>query len=280
MSLYSSIQLANNSLRANQIGLQVVGQNIANANTPGYLREEVQLSPAPTQRQGGVLTGLGVNVDAVVQKVDKFLQSRLRDATSDRAGSETQQQTYANLEQILGELSDSDLSTSLNNFFSGVNEILNQPESVATRNLATLQGKTLAGDIQRLDQRVRDVRTNLNDQVKATADDINRLTEQIRDLNVRIATAEGGDVSKSDAVGLRDQREQALNSLAELIDIRVDEQPSGAVNVAVNGSYLVSDGIRREVKTDVQPDRGLGAVTLRWPIRMKSSNRAPANWRD
>ena len=60
------------------------------------------------------------------------------------------------------------------------------------------------------------------------AGDINRLTEKIRGLNVRIAEAEGGNVSKSDAVGLRDQRLQALEDLAKLIDIRTVEQPSGA----------------------------------------------------
>ena len=59
MSLYSSMQLASNTLRANEIALQVVSQNIANANTPGYIREEVQLAPAPTQRVGGLAAGHG-----------------------------------------------------------------------------------------------------------------------------------------------------------------------------------------------------------------------------
>ena len=55
MSLFSSIQLANNALRAQQIGIQVAGQNIANANTPGYIREQVNFSPAETQRVGNLL---------------------------------------------------------------------------------------------------------------------------------------------------------------------------------------------------------------------------------
>ena len=42
MSLFSSIQMAGNALQANDIGLQVVGQNISNANTPGYIREALQ----------------------------------------------------------------------------------------------------------------------------------------------------------------------------------------------------------------------------------------------
>src|SRR5688572_15936420 len=163
MSLFGSIQLAKNALRAQQIGLQVVGQNIANANTPGYIREEVIFSPAPTQRVGGLLLGLGVDVTAVVQKVDQFLEERLRGATSDRSESEIQEQTYLQLESLMGELSDTDLSTSLNNFFSGIHEILNQPESGSIRNLAVLQGRTLANDINQLAMRVGQVRTDLNE---------------------------------------------------------------------------------------------------------------------
>ena len=88
MSLSSSISLAANTLQATQIGLQVVGQNIANANTPGYIREEVVLSPADTQQKGGLLLGLGVKVHAVVQKIDLYLEERLRSSISDRAGAE------------------------------------------------------------------------------------------------------------------------------------------------------------------------------------------------
>ena len=60
-----------------QIGLQVTGNNIANANTPGYIRQETVYTPAPVQRIGGLVLGLGVEVDGIVQKIDKFVQDRL-----------------------------------------------------------------------------------------------------------------------------------------------------------------------------------------------------------
>ena len=87
MSLFGSIQMASNTLRAMQIGLQVVGQNVANANTPGYIREEVIFNPAATQKYGSLRLGMGVEVSAVVQKIDRFLESRLRGAMSERAGA-------------------------------------------------------------------------------------------------------------------------------------------------------------------------------------------------
>ena len=263
MSLFSSIQLANNALRAQQIGIQVAGQNIANANTPGYIREQVNFSPAETQRVGNLLLGLGVRVDGIVQKIDTFLQARLRDAASDRSGAETQEKTYLQLESIVGELSDTDLSTSLNDFFASVAEVLNQPESPTVRNLAALQGKTLTSDINRLVSRVRDIRKDLNERVKALADDVNRLLEEIRTLNVRITEIEGGSTSSSDAVGLRDQREVALSKLSELIDVKIVEQTSGAVNVFSGGDFLVFEGTTKQVEVSLDTDRALSIATLR-----------------
>jgi flagellar hook-associated protein 1 FlgK len=262
MSLFSSIQVANNAIRAQQIGLQVVGQNIANANTPGYMREEVVFAPAASQSVGGLLLGMGVQVVAVKQKVDLFLEERLRQATSDRSGSEVQEETYLQLESLLNELGDTDLSTSLNKFFDSISEILNKPDDVSTRNLAVLQGTTLAKEINRLSARVRQQRSDLNDRVTKSAEDINRLIEEIRSLNLRITQAEGGSSSHSDAVGLRDQRYLALSKLAQIIDIRVDEQPSGAVNVYAGGSFLVFEGLSRKVEIQQATDRGLTVSNL------------------
>jgi flagellar hook-associated protein 1 FlgK len=262
MSLLSAIRMASNTLQADQIALQVVGQNIANANTPGYIREETELSPAPTQRLGSLLLGLGVRVDAVVQKIDKFLEERLRGAVSEKAGTEAQESTYTQLEQLIGELSDTDISTAMTTFFNSISEVLNQPEDVSTRNLATLNGATLTQDIRRLAERVTNARADLNDRIENMTGDINRLIEQIRVLNLRIAEMEGGSVSKSDAVGLRDQRLQALEDLAKIVDIHVQEQPNGSVTVYLGGEWLVDEGYSHPVKTVLDTDRGMTVASI------------------
>ncbi len=262
MSVYGSIRMAANSLRANQIAMQVVGQNLANANTEGYIREEVVLSPAPTQRLGGLLLGMGVEVEAVIQKIDNFLEERLRGSVSERSSNSVKEDAYLQLETMINELGDTDLSTRLNDFFSAVSEVLNQPESVSVRNLAVLQAATLANDMNRLSERVQGLRSDLNDRVTAMADRINRLIEEIRTLNVRITQTEGGDISKSDAVGLRDQRLKALENLAELIEIRVTEQTSGSVVVYAGGDFLVYDGVSRPVEVVLDNDRGLTIADL------------------
>ncbi|HIQ19842.1 MAG TPA: flagellar hook-associated protein FlgK [Planctomycetes bacterium] len=263
MSLYGSIRMASNTLRADQIVMQVIGQNLANANTPGYIREEVVLAPAPIQRMGRLTLGLGVQVDAVVQKLDKFLEERLRTAVSDRASAERQEEAYIELERLIGELSETDLSTSLNSFFSRIADVLNQPESVTARNLAVLHGQALTDDIRRLAARVNQLRTNLNEQIEDAGERINRLIEEIRQLNVRIAETEGGDVSGSDAVGLRDQRLQALEQLAELVDIRVEEQLSGGVAVYAGSDFLIIEGMGREVEVVMASEGGYPRAEVR-----------------
>jgi len=262
MSISSSLHLAGNSLRAAEIGLQVVGQNIANAATPGYLREEVLLEPAPTQKLGNLPLGLGVQVAGIIQKVDHFLEERLRGATSDRASAEAQEQAYLQLEGIIGELGDEDLSTSLNAFFSSITDVLNQPENVAVRNLAVLKGQTLAADVNRMQSRVTQMRSDLDKKVANVAGDANRLIEEIRTLNIRIAQTEGGDTSQSDAVGLRDQRNLALSNLSSLIDVKVQEQPSGAVAVYAGGTYLVYEGTARQVRVEQGTDRGMSVSSI------------------
>ena len=263
MSLFSSLQVANNSLLVSQLGLQVVGNNIANANTPGYIRQQLNLAPTEPQKYGTLTLGLGVEVVSITQQIDKFLEERLRGATSDVANGEAQESVYAQLESIIGELGDNDLSTSLSKFFNSIQDILNQPESVSVRNIAVLQGQTLAHDIQLLDQRVQQVRKQVNDQVAASASDINSLLQKIAELNVKIVQTEGGSVSKSDAVGLRDNRGVLLKQLSELIDIKTAEQPAGDVLVLVNGEYVVNLGEYREVTVVNSTDRGTTVSELR-----------------
>ncbi len=262
MSLFGTLQLASNSLQAQQIGLQVVGQNIANANTPGYSREEVLLTPAPTQQLGQITLGMGVQVQGVVQKVDEFLNERLRSANSDVANSKAQQQTYSDLEGIVGALQKTSLDGSMNDFFSSISNILNQPENVSTRNLAVLKGQALTGAVNNLYTRVSQERDDINKQVVSMTSQINSLTTQIAQLNTQITTTEGGDPSHSQAVGLRDQRNQALTQLSNLVGITVQEQPSGADNVYVGGDYLVFEGTSQPVETTYKTDRGLSIAGI------------------
>jgi flagellar hook-associated protein 1 len=265
MSLFGSIQMGGNTLQAMQIGLQVAGNNIANANTPGYVRQEAIYKPAPVQRVGGLIIGTGVQVDSIVQKLDKFVQERLVGAHGDRANAEVQENTYRDVETLLNELSDSgDLSSALGGFFNSVDEVLKDPGNAATRNLAVGNGIALTENIHNLHSRVSQLQSQLDQRVSADADEINDLAEQIRKLNVQIASTEGGNSSASEAGGLRVQRQTAVDRLSELVGVHVTEQPSGGLSIAVGGDFLVFEGQRREVEVDKSSQNGTTSGVIRF----------------
>src|SRR2546423_13749222 len=247
MSLFGSIQMGGSTLQAMEIGLQVVGNNIANANTPGYVRQEAIFAPGPVQHQGHLILGTGVQVDSIVQKIDKFVQDRLIGAHGDRANAEAQEQVYRDMETLLNELSDTvDLSSAFTGFFNSVDEVLKDPGNAATRNLAVGKGIALTENINNLQSRVADLQSQLNDRVVADASEINDLAEQIRKLNVQISSTEGGNASASEAGGLRDKRQTAVDRLSELVGITVSEQASGGVSGAVRGGFLLFESPRAQ----------------------------------
>jgi flagellar hook-associated protein 1 FlgK len=265
MSLFGAIQLGGNTLRAMQIGLQVVGNNIANANTPGYIRQEAIYTPAGVQRQGRLILGLGVQVDSIVQKLDRFVQERLVGARGDRANAEVQEQVYRDLEVLLNELSeDVDLSSSLTGFFNAVDEVLKNPANVATRNLAVGKGVALTENIGNLHSRVVSVQQQLSTRVIAATEEINTLAEEIRRLNIQIASSEGGDTSGSDAGGLRVKRANAVDRLSAIVGVQIEEQPSGGLNISIGGEFLVFEGQRREVALDSVETDGVERGIIRF----------------
>ncbi|HYO23942.1 MAG TPA: flagellar hook-associated protein FlgK [Lacipirellulaceae bacterium] len=262
MSLFSSIQMAGNTLQAMQIGLHVVGNNIANANTPGYIRERVVYTPAPTMKVGDLTLGLGVEIAGIVQSLDRFAEDRLRGAGGDRASAEVQEKTYLDLEAIVDALGDQDISSGLTAFFGSLEEIASAPQDVAARNFAVLAGKQLADRVTTLHRRVDTVYTDFGSKVQNIADEVNSLTEQVRKLNLQIVSLEGGRQASSEAGGLRSQRNEALRRLSEIADVDIRESDAGAVNVSLHGEVLVFEGTKRDVAVEYSTQNGLPVASV------------------
>jgi flagellar hook-associated protein 1 FlgK len=258
MSLFGAIQLGGNTLSVMQIGLHVVGNNIANANTPGYVRQEAIFVPAPIQQRGGLILGTGVTVEGIVQKLDRFVLERLVSARGDRSSAELQERVYRDLEVLLNELSaDSGLSNALTGFFNALDEVMKDPANLAVRHGAVMKGIALSEDFQNLHNRATNMQQELDRRVHMLAGEINAVSEEIRQLNVQISAAEGGGAVRSDAGSLRVRRQNAIDRLSELVGVQVVEQPSGAVAVSVGGEFLVFEGQRREVVVAASRTRDL-----------------------
>jgi flagellar hook-associated protein 1 FlgK len=246
MSLFSAIQGSANALRVNQLGLQIVGNNISNVNTPGYIRQELIQAPALGYRAGDMIIGQGVQAIGVQQKLDDFVVDRLRQTQSQLSYHETIQGNNAEIESLLNELSDKDLSTRLSTLANAFQEVANQPGNESYRTLAIQRGQELASHLKSVSGTINQIAERNRDEVELAVDQINRLVKGVASLNQRIIEIEGGTIS--DAVGLRDERLKLLDELSTMVDIMVTEQVNGSVTVFVGGDYLVSDATAREVE--------------------------------
>lgn len=249
MGLFGAIQQANSGLQAAQVGLQVVGNNIANASTPGYIRQRLELTPSIATRNGSLLLGHGVRTTGVVQMIDKALAERVNAASTAVAGGQTLDKAYTQLESLVGTLDGGGIPEQLTTFNNALHDLTTQPADRSLREFVILQGDALARTIRSTHQQATDRQQEFNADLTGMSEQINRQLERVAKLNVEISTIEGGGTLGSDATGLREQRYEALAELSKFVELNVQEQPSGTVSVFVGGDYLVAEGNFREVYT-------------------------------
>ncbi len=257
MSLNAALGIASRALEIFTAGIQVAGQNVANANTPGYIREELQLDTALPYVRGGLVFGTGVFASGVKQQIDKYLETRIHTANSDYTAAHARETIYQQLEEQIRELGGEDLSTSINDFLSTINEAVNQPESVSLRQLVLQQGTQLASDISSLRLRVDELRQAQTVKLDELVAEANDLIAKIDDLNPKIAKLEAGGLLGSDAGALRTQRYNALSRLSEIIPIRFHEREGGGVDVFTGTDYLILTGTTQQLKTVTVDDRNI-----------------------
>jgi len=257
MGLNATLSMAKQSLEIFGTGIQVAGQNISNAGTPGYIREELVLNAADPFRQGALVLGTGVEISGIQQQIDLFLETRIHTANTDFSSIDERNSIYKQLESELRELSDGDLSTGLNEFLATINNVVNQPGSIPDREFVVNEAEKFAAEILSLRTRVDGLREVQSINVENLVKEANELIDQITNLNPKISKLEASGLLQSDAGALRTQRYTALNRLSELIPIRYRERTDGAIDVFTGSDYLILAGTSQKLTLQTGTDRGV-----------------------
>ncbi len=261
MGLTSSLQIGRSSLAVSQAGLQVVGNNMANATTPGYTRQTVALQPTQGQRySSNIFMGRGVELEAILRHADTAVIERIRTALSDEHAANIDQDLLIQLETLQNELSDSDLSTGISNFFNAWTELTNRPEDDAVRSLVIQEGAILAEQIKDLRTDYTRMRDQIDRDIGVRIDRVNEILDSVAELNSSIAYSEQG---RGTASSLRDQRDILLGELAQFMDISTVEQTSGTVDVFVGSLPIVLGTTARGIELDERTNGTETEVFLR-----------------
>lgn len=221
---------------AAQTALNTASQNIANAATPGYTRQGVMLSSRHALAGGVTAAGNGVQVSSLLRFADSYKSQQMWKAASDLGRYDAGQPYLNQLESVMSD-DTSNINNALDGFFAALNAASVQPDSASLRSQVLTSADTLAKRITSQQQLFTTQHNALNDQRGAAINQINGYTADIALLNRQIAAAETGGLNTS---GLRDARDQRIDSLASLVGVQVVAQRDGTVNVSLNnGQPLV-----------------------------------------
>lgn len=246
MSSVNSIVLS--ALSTYQRALATTSHNISNAQTEGYSRQQLRLeSIAPA---GGVV-GNGVGVQSVLRSGDEYQRQNVRQISSEYHALQTRGDWLAQLQNIVAE-SNRGVNASLGQLETALQEVSSSPESTTARNQFLADLSDIANSFQRMDKQLNDVATGVDVSIQSSVARINQLADDIASLNVQIARSEAA--TSNEAGDLRDQRDQAMERLSELVDFKNVEQSDGSQSIFIGDGYaLVLSGDTQQLKIDADP---------------------------
>ena len=268
MSSFSGLNVGLSSLYAQRRGLEVTGHNIANANTEGYSRQRARLQadggpvvPAYHSRWNGA--GSGVTVADVQRLRDVFLESRAVQERGSEAGLRGRSVVLGRVEAILSEPGDLGLQAQLSEFWSGWDDVANQPTDLAGRSQLLQRAQTLATGINQASDRLAAQWSVSHEQLGATVQDINATAEAVATLNAGVMSATRAGLSPND---LADQRDLLVQRLGDLAGVSLRTGEAGSVDVYVGGTALVRGAVaeRLAVQGPTSLATPAGTVSLAW----------------
>jgi len=231
----SLLDIASSGIQAYRKALSVTGQNIANIDTEGYRRREVNMREVSAGQNDITTisdqTGLGVQVSDIGRAFDVFLAARSRSATSDFAEADASRVSLEALETtILPD--DYDINFFLKEFFDGLNSITQSPADLSGRVVAISQGTALAGAFSRTSSALSDLKDQIFAQAEITVGEMNSLLTGLRNTQRQVVASAAG----SGANSILDSRDQALADLSQYVGVTVDTLSNGAARVRLGAS--------------------------------------------
>ncbi|MFN7696339.1 MAG: flagellar hook-associated protein FlgK [Deltaproteobacteria bacterium] len=254
MTIQSLLRVGASGMRAASLGVNVAAQNATNAATEGYTRRSVRQEPVPGPPQGGN----GVRTEGPMRSIDRFVERRLLGATGARAEADARRMAIGPLDAMLSE--DGGLGSALDAFQASLESLTASPSDRSVRAEVLARADALASAFHRTSEGItaarRDVDARLTDEVSRA----NTLMGEIDALQTAMKKAEiGGD----EASDLRDQRDQRIRDLAELLPISQIDGERGAVSLLLDGGVALvrAEGGTSPLSAGTDPVTGLVRVT-------------------
>jgi flagellar hook-associated protein 1 len=239
ISTFMGLETALRGLMAQQQALDITGQNITNASTPGYTRQTVSLATTPSlQTAPGVMLGTGVTVTGYQRVRDAFLDVQLRAQTMLQGSAQATEDGLGQVENVINEPSSTGINSLLSSYWSAWQDVSNNPQDMAARQSLVEAATSLAQGFTGTSSQLATIQSQNSQNIALTVQQINSDGATIQKLNAAIATASASGDTPNE---LLDQRDSALDDLSNLGSVSSVSNSDGTVTVSFDGVTL-TDG--------------------------------------
>lgn len=244
---------------AQQGALDVTTNNIANVNTPGYSREQAQLTEEPPINVGDLSYGDGVSLSDIQGVRDNVLQLQIDQQTQNQNRLDSYLSSMQQVSTLFNETQGTGLQSVIDSFFTSFQSLETDPTSMSLRQAVLTAGQSMTAAFQQTATSLDTIQSGLNQQVTQAVNSVNGLTSQIASLNAQIGSLSG---SGQGAQQLIDQQNLAVNQLSQLIDISASDSGNGSLTITTTGGALLVAGTSAlQLGTSTDPTSGNTDVT-------------------
>jgi len=244
MGLSSALEIGKSGLKIYQVATEVISENIANVNTPGYSRQRVVLESAPPTTANGFPLGSGVRIATVERYYDSLLQKQLVNAGTTAGYDSTKAEVLQQVEPVFNEIAQEGLGTAITKFFNSWQDLSLNPTGQAERQSVIARGQIMVDQFHYVDRTLSDAITAQNEAVVPLTNDINRIVKEISVLNGQINTTQ---MVYGNANEMKDQRDYLVRQLSESMGVKFTENANGTTDVYVSSGgtdYYLVEGVQ------------------------------------
>ncbi len=265
---FGSFYVGGSGLKNSQNALNTTANNLANANTVGYVRQQVRFSDKhyitrnnPTAGTNIQQSGLGVSISDVAHVRDIFLDKSYRQENGRKSFYTEMYNTTSYVEDIMQEMNGAEFKESISDLWQAFQEYGKDPTNSTNQNLIIQKSELFLSRCNTVYSDLQKYQSNINMQIKEQVDRINEIGDRIYALNLEIQKTEAGGVET--AMTARDERDNLLDELSGYVKIEVEEDSTGFVNVKVEGTQFVQDNRCNHI--GLTEEKGTGFYTPYWP---------------
>ncbi len=225
------LSIGTRAMFANYAALQTIGHNIANANTEGYSRQQVELATAQGQFTGAGFFGKGVDVAAVTRSHNAFLTREAAMSSSQAAADSVRLEQLQRLETVFPP-GEAGLGHAASQFLNAVVDLASRPQDLSTRQVVLARAQDMAQRYAAAGAQIDALQEGVVQDLQVAVASVNRLTQGIATVNEQIARVFGTGQSPND---LLDQRDQLISELSQFLQVTTLPADDGTLAVFVAG---------------------------------------------